>query len=33
MAQFARVIINLEPLGEGNDGYEFENKVSGGRVP
>ncbi|GAA2644405.1 elongation factor G [Nonomuraea recticatena] len=31
--QFARVIINLEPLGEGNDGYEFENKVSGGRVP
>ncbi|MFI9559894.1 elongation factor G [Nonomuraea endophytica] len=31
--QFARVIINLEPLGEGNDGYEFQNKVSGGRVP
>ncbi|NRQ30804.1 elongation factor G [Nonomuraea sp. NN258] len=31
--QFARVIIDLEPLGEGNDGYEFENKVSGGRVP
>jgi elongation factor G len=31
--QFARVIINLEPLGEGNDGYEFENKVSGGRIP
>ncbi|MFE3447746.1 elongation factor G [Nonomuraea sp. NPDC059194] len=31
--QFARVIINLEPLGDGNDGYEFENKVSGGRVP
>ncbi|MFI7618622.1 elongation factor G [Nonomuraea terrae] len=31
--QFARVIINLEPLGEGNDGYEFENKVTGGRVP
>jgi elongation factor G len=31
--QFARVIINLEPLGEGNDGYEFANKVSGGRIP
>ncbi|MFI6505171.1 elongation factor G [Nonomuraea typhae] len=31
--QFARVIIGLEPLGEGNDGYEFENKVTGGRVP
>ncbi|WP_327043680.1 elongation factor G [Microbispora sp. NBC_01189] len=31
--QFARVIINLEPLGEGNDGYEFENKVTGGRIP
>ncbi|RFU37237.1 elongation factor G [Actinomadura logoneensis] len=31
--QFGRVIINLEPLGEGNDGYEFENKVTGGRIP
>jgi elongation factor G len=31
--QFARVIIDLEPLGEGNDGYEFQNKVTGGRVP
>lgn len=31
--QFARVIIDLEPLGDGNDGYEFQNKVSGGRVP
>jgi elongation factor G len=31
--QFARVIINLEPLGEGNDGYEFQNKVTGGRIP
>ncbi|MFC4590430.1 elongation factor G [Sphaerisporangium corydalis] len=31
--QFARVIIDLEPLGEGNDGYEFSNKVSGGRIP
>ncbi len=29
--QFGRVIINLEPL-EG-DGYEFENKVTGGRIP
>ncbi|MFF4411679.1 elongation factor G [Streptosporangium sp. NPDC001559] len=31
--QFAKVIIDIEPLGEGNDGYEFENKVSGGRIP
>ncbi|WP_221206330.1 elongation factor G [Streptosporangium becharense] len=31
--QFGRVIINLEPLGEGNDGYEFVNAVSGGRIP
>nr|WP_026414299.1 elongation factor G [Actinomadura oligospora] len=31
--QFGRVIINLEPAGEGNDGYEFENKVTGGRIP
>ena len=31
--QYARVIIDLEPLGEGNDGYEFENKVTGGRIP
>ncbi len=31
--QFGRVIIALEPLGEGNDGYEFENKVTGGRIP
>jgi elongation factor G len=31
--QFARVIIKLEPLGGGSDGYEFENKVTGGRVP
>ncbi|MDJ1138189.1 elongation factor G [Streptomyces iconiensis] len=29
--QFARVIISVEPL-EG-DGYEFENKVTGGRIP
>ncbi|WP_425563970.1 elongation factor G [Nonomuraea longicatena] len=31
--QFARVIIDVEPLGEGNDGYEFQNKVTGGRIP
>ena len=32
--QFARVIVNLEPL-TGGDGalYEFENKVTGGRIP
>ncbi|MDY6869176.1 MAG: elongation factor G [Actinomycetota bacterium] len=32
--QFAKVIINLEPF-HGEDGatYEFENKVTGGRVP
>ncbi|CAM2834438.1 elongation factor G [Prescottella defluvii] len=32
--QFAKVIIALEPfLGEDGASYEFENKVSGGRVP
>ena len=31
--QFAKVIIDIEPLGDGNDGYEFENKVTGGRIP
>jgi elongation factor G len=31
--QFARVIIDLAPLGGGSDGYEFENKVTGGRIP
>jgi len=31
--QFAKVLIDLEPLGEGNDGYEFQNKVTGGRIP
>ena len=33
--QYARVIINLEPLEDGADGatYAFENKVTGGRVP
>jgi len=33
--QFARVVIDLEPLTDGADGatYEFVNKVTGGRVP
>ena len=33
--QFARVIIDVEPLEKTEDGatYEFENKVTGGRVP
>jgi elongation factor G len=34
--QFARVIINIEPThadGEEGGGYEFENKVTGGRIP
>lgn len=32
--QFARVIIKLEPLTSGDGAlYEFENKVTGGRVP
>jgi elongation factor G len=31
--QFGRVIIKLEPLGGGSDAYEFENKVTGGRIP
>ncbi|ANY10084.1 elongation factor G [Pseudonocardia sp. HH130630-07] len=32
--QFARVIINLEPLTSGDGAlYEFENKVTGGRIP
>ncbi|MGB6454973.1 MAG: elongation factor G [Streptosporangiaceae bacterium] len=31
--QYARVIINLEPTGGDGGGYEFENKVTGGRVP
>jgi elongation factor G len=31
--QFGRVIINLEPTGGDGGGYEFENKVSGGRIP
>jgi elongation factor G len=31
--QFGRVIINLGPTGGDGGGYEFENKVSGGRIP
>ncbi len=32
--QFAKVQISMEPLGAGEDaGYEFENKISGGRIP
>ncbi len=31
--QFGRVVINLEPTGGDGGGYEFENKVTGGRVP
>jgi elongation factor G len=34
--QYARVIIDIEPTGDGEDGgggYEFVNKVTGGRVP
>jgi elongation factor G len=31
--QYARVIINLEPTGGDGGGYEFENKVTGGRIP
>src|SRR5436309_8329380 len=34
--QFARVILDLEPTGGGEDGggrYEFANKVTGGRIP
>src|SRR5713226_1343808 len=31
--QYARVIINLGPTGGDGGGYEFENKIHGGRVP
>jgi elongation factor G len=31
--QFGRVIISLGPTGGDGGGYEFENKVSGGRIP
>ncbi len=31
--QFAKVQIAMEPTGGGDGGYEFSNKVSGGRIP
>jgi elongation factor G len=31
--QYAKVVINLEPTGGDGGGYEFENKIYGGRVP
>ena len=31
--QFARVIIDLEPIGTPEGGYEFVNKITGGRIP
>src|SRR5690606_24561375 len=31
--QFGRVIIDLERLGGGSDAYEFESKITGGRIP
>jgi elongation factor G len=31
--QYARVIIDLEPSGGDGGGYEFQNKVTGGRIP
>ncbi|MGQ0467170.1 MAG: elongation factor G, partial [Sporichthyaceae bacterium] len=31
--QYAKVQIAIEPTGAGDGGYEFENKVTGGRVP
>ncbi len=31
--QYARVIIDLEPSGGDGGGYEFANKVTGGRIP
>ena len=31
--QFGRVLINLGPTGGDGGGYEFENKVTGGRIP
>jgi len=31
--QYGRVIIDLEPTGGDGGGYEFENKVTGGRIP
>jgi elongation factor G len=31
--QYAKVMINLEPTGGDGGGYEFENKITGGRIP
>ncbi len=31
--QYARVIIDMEPTGGGDGGYEFVNAVTGGRIP
>ena len=31
--QYARVVINLGPTGGDGGGYEFENKITGGRIP
>jgi elongation factor G len=31
--QYARVVINLGPTGGDGGGYEFENKIHGGRIP
>jgi elongation factor G len=31
--QFAKVIVNIEPTGGGDGGYEFVNAVTGGRIP
>ena len=31
--QYARVIIELSPTGGDGGGYEFENKITGGRIP
>jgi elongation factor G len=31
--QFGRVVIDLEPTGGDGGGYEFENKITGGRIP
>jgi elongation factor G len=31
--QYAKVVIDLEPTGGDGGGYEFENKITGGRVP
>jgi elongation factor G len=31
--QYGRVVIDLEPTGGDGGGYEFENKITGGRIP